>query len=272
MALKKKVMEFFRYSNLAKKSGAFLSVHRRFTSSQKDLPEQYEPYIEREKQREYTSILKAFASKKSQFLELHRFNPLTISSQRFREWKEKVKREMEIEQQKFVEERHNILGSDLAAAHFIVYRGGKVKFHNSNKWIEMNADKETYPDLPPRFVRNLYLHSIDASNTNIRYEGLINFTNLTRLKWLSFRNCEHVNDWFVDRISGEYSNTLEYLDISGCKNVTENCLTCIYRMQNLKTLIINNNCNTRSFEYMCLLLEDSMPDLSIEGVEYMNIE
>lgn len=245
--------------------------HRLFSSKQNIGDVQKKGYFEAERDQEVHSVLKVFASKKNTFFELHRLNPLTMTKQRVIEWKNRVKKEVDLEQQKYISERHEILGSDLATAHFIVHRGGKVRFEGGD-WIELNKDEKDCSELPNKFVRNMFLHSVDASNTNIRYEGLDNFTNLTRLKWLSFQNCCNVDNWFLDRITGEFNETLEYLDISECKGITEEGLSCIYKLKNLKTLCVTNIANTRNFEFMCLLLEDGIPGLTIEGVTYLELD
>lgn len=193
---------------------------------------------------------------------------MTITRQRFREWTEKTNKNAELFQQQYIPERHQILGADLATAHFLVFRGGKVKFSETGAWIEKLEGKDTHPELPDKFVRNMFLHSVDASNIALRYEALENFRDLTRLKWMSFRNNKQVDSWFLDRIAAEFSKTLEYLDIQNCEGVTEDALSCIYKLSKLKTLRVTNCAGSRNFQYMCLLLEDYMPNLTIEGAIY----
>ncbi|XP_068082635.1 distal membrane-arm assembly complex protein 2-like [Anabrus simplex] len=125
-------------------------------------------------------------------------------------------------------------GNDLAAAHFIVYRNGSVKFCGRTDWVKKNEEEEY--DLPEKYVPDLYVEAIDASNMPIYYEGLRNLYGLKHLKWLSFNSCPYFDDWCMDRISGEYMETLEYLDISNCLNVTEVGLCALYRFQTLQTL------------------------------------
>ncbi|XP_073981137.1 distal membrane-arm assembly complex protein 2 isoform X1 [Rhodnius prolixus] len=225
-------------------------------------PEEGQSYFESEKK---LSIFKVFATKRNTYLELHKYNPMTISSERISEWKESRKREAEISRQRYIKERHAILGSDLATAHFVVYRDGKIKFKNSDNWIEKHPDEDECPELPNKYVRNLYLEAIDSSNTLIRYEGLENFINLKHLKWLSFKNCIHVDDWFVDRLSGELKETLEYLDLSNCHNLTKNCISCFYRFKKLKTLVLQNVVKNKDFEFSCMLLEDACPHVFIDN-------
>ena len=66
------------------------------------------------------------------------------------------------------------LGPKLAVAHFLVYRGGAVKFYGIDRWYsraEGNADA-----LPGRMVEKARIEAIDASGMDLMYEGLENFS------------------------------------------------------------------------------------------------
>ncbi|KAL1131317.1 hypothetical protein AAG570_010935 [Ranatra chinensis] len=216
-------------------------------------------------------LLSALYSKKNQVLDLHHYNPIRISGFLLNSWKTKTIKDAELLDQAYIPERHQILGNDLASAHFIVYRGGRVKFIGDNFWISKDNKAKTCDKLPNNYVKDYYLEAIDASGLRLRYEGLANLTNLSQLTELRLRGCPCVDDWFVDRISGEFCSTLEHLDLSDCHQVTENALSCIYRITNLKTLVLENIVKSRSFEYACLLLEDALPQLNIIGVKYMDV-
>ena len=71
---------------------------------------------------------------------------------------------------RFLQERVAAVGCELAAAHFMVSRGGKVRQKGSNDWIVKDEDDEY--DLPRHFKPGFFVESIDASNTKLRYEGL----------------------------------------------------------------------------------------------------
>lgn len=166
--------------------------------------------------------------------------------------------------QQYLEERQNSLGTDLAAAHFIVYRRGSVKFCGHNEWVTYG--KEEYDDhLPKKYDPSFYVEALDLTGTKIIYEGLLNILNLTKLKWLSFKNCPYFDDWCLDRISGAYGDTLEYLDIGNTK-VTERGVSAIYRMHKLNTLKVHDISNSATFKLSCLMLEDINPSMKIEGV------
>lgn len=160
--------------------------------------------------------------------------------------------------QKFIPERHETLGPDLASAHFIVSRGGRVKFKDNTHWTEQD-EKGKY-DLPNTYDPSYHVEAIDV-RFDMHYEGLSNLCSLMRLKWLSLKDCKNVDDWGLDKISAEFPE-LEYLDISGCEKITERGLESLYRMLNLKTLIVTNHHKSVAFELTCFMLEDCIPGLT----------
>lgn len=72
---------------------------------------------------------------------------------------------------RFIPERLLFLGPDLAAAHFLVHRDAAVKFVGENVWIK--KDKKGRYDLPGRRVPDLFIEAIDASDTELMFEGLL---------------------------------------------------------------------------------------------------
>lgn len=171
----------------------------------------------------------------------------------------------ELYNQRYISERHEILGSDLATAHFVVFRGGAVKFLNHSEWVRMNNDDDSY-DLPKKYVPNLFLECIDASGTGLRYEGLVNFTNLKHLKWLSVNGCPLIDDWCLDRMSHMF-RSIEYLDISNCNLISPNGLAALYRLKDLTVLKIENMKPSIELELSCYLIKDMNPNIKIEGLE-----
>lgn len=44
------------------------------------------------------------------------------------------------------------------------------------------------------------------------------------MKSLVFKNCAFIDDWAVARLANFATNKIEYLDLSGCLNITDNGL------------------------------------------------
>jgi hypothetical protein len=167
---------------------------------------------------------------------------------------------------RYVSQRHQVLGPNLASAHFIVFRGGAVRFEGGTKWVKKDEDDEY--DLPAQKVPGMEVEAIDASNVDLRYGALKNLANLEKLKWISFANNANVDDWFLDTVCGEMSG-LEYLDLSGCKNLTHKGLIVLSRLPNLKVVNLQDaSTDTIEFRLACLSLEEWNPRIEVKGVNH----
>ena len=181
-----------------------------------------------------------------------------------KEWWQHKKREY----RKFVQ-RENYknyvnLGPDLATAQFVLRSGGRVKFKGTDEWLEWTKTKgKNMPALATSYDPRFTLEAVDLKGHPIEFDNLTNLLNLYHIKWLSLRGCKTIDDWALDKLSSEFP-TLEYFDISECINVTEKGLEALYRMPNLKKLIITNYNNSVALELTCFLLEDVNPFLQCE--------
>ncbi|KAJ8983762.1 hypothetical protein NQ317_006094 [Molorchus minor] len=186
---------------------------------------------------------------------------IDLSPSSVRKWLEKKKYEREAQMQSYIPERHQMLGNELAAAHFIVYRGGAVKFFNEDIWIKADDNKEY--SLPSQYEPDKHLQAIDCTDMNLYYEGLINLDGLKQLEWLSLNGCEKMDDWCMDKISNIFSHSLIYLDIRNCPNISEKGIGALYKLRNLKILYMDDFLRSTTYELTCLLLQEVNPDLEI---------
>lgn len=69
------------------------------------------------------------------------------------------------------------MGADLAAAHFLVHRGAKVKFVGKDKWFERPKGLWGSVDLPRHKEPGYYLEAIDASDMELLFEGFLFFSS-----------------------------------------------------------------------------------------------
>ncbi|CAD8126359.1 ATP synthase subunit s-like protein [Caenorhabditis elegans] len=166
---------------------------------------------------------------------------------------------------KVIPERLLFLGPDLAAAHFLVHRGAAVKFVGDDNWYK--KDKWNRYSLPGRKVDNLFIEAIDASGTQIMFEGLENLENLQKLRLLRLANSEYVDDWCIGRIGGLLPN-LEMLDLSGCHRISSKGLMGLKASKNLKFLRLEGLSGIRNLGKSALILEDLLPKLQILGMDY----
>ena len=79
-----------------------------------------------------------------------------------------------------------------------------------------------------------------------------------------------IDAWCLDRLTGEYEDSLEYLDLSGCKSLNWNGLECLWRLRKLKVLVLQDMEHIKDLDLLCLMLLEILPDLQIKGVDYMS--
>lgn len=180
-------------------------------------------------------------------------------------WYDRKRTEFHKYNQRYISDRVKALGSDIAAAHFMVYRGGAIRFRGHDQFIQWTDQNEEYNEhLPETYDPNYFVEAIDASNLLIYYEGLENLKNLYKLKWLRLKNNPVLDNWCLDYI-GYAIPQLEYLDISDCPQVTAAGIAGLQKLTQLKQLVINSN--DVEIQMACFALEDTIPELfvSIEG-------
>jgi len=170
--------------------------------------------------------------------------------------------------QKFVGERVLALGPDLAAAIFLINRNLRVKFKDRPAWISGNSMIKSKVGIPVSWQPGWYVEAIDASCSNLVYEGFNNLRNLIFLKSLDVSYCPEIDDWCLDRITGEYQDSLEELDLSGCKKVSLTGLEVVWRLRKLKVLKLKDMDHIADLRLVCLMLLDEFPHLRIVGVDY----
>lgn len=162
--------------------------------------------------------------------------------------------------QQFIPERHQILGNDLAAAHFLTHRGGRVRFCGHQEWIVANKGEDS--SLPNKFVSGMFVEAIDCEGMNLYYEGLENVRRLKKLRFLSFKGVTSFDDWCLDRVSGSEFESLEVLDLSDTQ-ISERGFQALYRVPTLKKLILDNPNRSTNWSLTLAMLQDILPELKI---------
>ncbi|XP_055597624.1 distal membrane-arm assembly complex protein 2 [Uranotaenia lowii] len=211
----------------------------------------------------FESAFKLFSSnnRNSELLERMQ-QPIDVSPKAIKKWWSNRKDTIEAHMQKFIPERHASLGDDLAAAHFVVHRGGAVRFLGQKDWIQM--DEEDDYDLPRHYDPNWVLEQIKCDNIDLFYDGLENIRRLRNLKSLSFENVKRFDDWYLDRVSGSGFPALEHLNLKGTA-VTERGLNCLYRLPSLRTVFVDEPEKNVSWKLTIAMLEEWNPNMSVRS-------
>ncbi|XP_074594087.1 distal membrane arm assembly component 2 [Brevipalpus obovatus] len=169
--------------------------------------------------------------------------------------------EKQLMKQAFDPIRHGTLGPDLATSHFVVYRGGKVRFKDHDKWCVL------YQSLPNSMDKKLRVVELDASLCNLAYEGLDNLIKLKYLEFLDLSENPLLDDWAMDRLACHLRNShnLRFLNLSGNLLITSRGIESLVRLPTLETLIITGTGAARSsfIELTLHLFEEINPNCKI---------
>ncbi|VDN51020.1 unnamed protein product [Dracunculus medinensis] len=168
--------------------------------------------------------------------------------------------------QRFIPERQLFLGPDLAAAHFLVHRGAAIKFIGDNIWIKRN--KFGQYDLPGRKVPGLYLEAIDASDTELMFEGFENLNDLRHVRLIRLAGCKYADDWMMSRLGTMFSNSLELLDLSDCDRISAKGLAGLRSLKKLRYLRLEGMDHIKDIAKVVLILEKSISGLKVIGLDY----
>lgn len=217
-----------------------------------------------QKDSQFNRFLRTFYKEENNRSILHRLQkPIDLSPSNVKKWWIQKTEEKEKIMQSYIPQRHQILGNELAAAHFIVHRGGSIKFFNEDKWIKANKYNEY--NLPRFYEEEKVLEAIDCTDMKLVYEGFENLRDLKRVEWLSLNGCEKIDDWCMDRICGIFNHSLIYLDLRNCPKITYRGLGALYKMRKLKTLYLDDFFRSTTYEMTCLLLQEANPQLNIKS-------
>ncbi|XP_037963047.2 distal membrane-arm assembly complex protein 2 [Plutella xylostella] len=188
-----------------------------------------------------------------------------MTMEKVKDWWAEMKDLQEVENQKYSSERNEILGSNLAAAHFFTFRGAGIRFKGQKAWL---SGPEEEMKLPEKFKDGYFVEAIDCSQfikSGIRYEGLANIADLSFLKWLSLKNNVYIDVWCLDRVAG-LAKSLEFLDISGCR-LCVGGVHALARMPELKMLVVTDPGENIAVQAALSILEQEKPDLVINAIE-----
>ncbi|RUS87645.1 hypothetical protein EGW08_004568 [Elysia chlorotica] len=179
-------------------------------------------------------------------------------------WRNNLRYKMHKEDQRYLEDRTRVLGPELAAAHFIVARGGAVKFVGRDHWFVKDANGNY--SLPRKNVENLFVEAIDASNIpNITYVAFDILGHLTKVRYLKFKNCHYFDDWCLARLH-RLKESLEFVDLENCAQVTDNGLSSLHCLTKLQGLRVSNLPSVKHLGLLTLQLEEHLPGLKVLGV------
>jgi len=191
-------------------------------------------------------------------------DPIVLRSETFDYWREKREVDAYKNFQTVELEKLHTMGPELYAANFVCRMGGKVKFHAFKNWF----DKSNWKSLPQVFAKEFVCEAIDLSNTPLFYEGMTFLMRLSDLRSLNLSNCTALDEWAINRLH-PLRTTLVHLDLSGCHGMSDRGLVTLWKMKNLRRLILSGlEDSVNNLPLIAMELEEALPECYIHGVDF----
>ncbi|KAG6448869.1 ATP synthase subunit s, mitochondrial [Manduca sexta] len=149
------------------------------------------------------------------------------------------------------------LGPDRACAEWVLRNGGKIVWANGTTLADYNLlPSEDRP--VPKVVE------IDGTDSSISHYGFPHLKGLTMLKKIILHNDNYIDDRALQGLSyGKES--LAYVQVSKCCNVTDNGLKEIKVLDKLETLVVFELSSVSNIDDCIKYLQNHLPKCKIEG-------
>lgn len=197
--------------------------------------------------------------------------PIDLRKSKISSWWRRTNFIRELEIQEVDHLRLASLGSDIAIGHALLPLGVGL-LYKGKPWMKATKSLFNVPKVPDTPDDGWILEAVDFSRTPICFEGLCNFKNVTSVHTIKAQDCPYFDDWCLDFLCSEVLS-LQYLDLSACKNISPRGLIPLTRLPNLRRLDLND-CpafETSEGQLMCILLQEFNENLQIEGVDFPEI-
>lgn len=154
------------------------------------------------------------------------------------------------------EARRKQLGPDRTCAEWILRNGGSVK------WTDSTTVLADYNELPPEGTSK-FLQEIDASNTSIMENGFVHFKGCTHIKKVILHNCRYLKDSALPQLI-YLKDSLQYLQISSCPNISDDGLLSLKQLANLNHLLLTDLKSVKDIEKTVQALKSSLSACNVE--------
>ncbi|OWR52031.1 ATP synthase H+ transporting [Danaus plexippus plexippus] len=155
------------------------------------------------------------------------------------------------------QERIKTLGPDRACAEWVLRNGGKVTWSNGKQLADYNL-------LPPESQSVPKVVTIDGSESSISHYGFAHLSGCTMLQRIILHDNKYIDDRAMKGL--EYGkDTLEFVQVSKCYNVTDVGVKEIKLLTKLKTLVLFNLSGVSDLEECKQYLKSQMPNCKVLG-------
>lgn len=128
------------------------------------------------------------------------------------------------------EDRRKLFGPDRTCAEWLLRNGAAVKFRGNPEYLH------DYNSLPLEGI-TLYIQEVDATDSSIMHYGFPHFVGCKFIEKVIFDKCSYLEDLALHKLD-PLQETLKYLQVSRCGNISENGLEGLKSLSKLQTLLL----------------------------------
>ncbi|XP_062553894.1 ATP synthase subunit s, mitochondrial-like [Armigeres subalbatus] len=152
--------------------------------------------------------------------------------------------------------RLKAVGPDRLCAEWLLRNGARAKF------VNVQHEQVNYNLLPNENVPVL-IEEFDGTDSGIMHIGFDHLKNLTRLRKIRLHNCVYLEDQALTKLRF-VAQTLEVLEVSNCKNVTDYGLLALRDLKKLKQLSTHNLPYVKNIQKVEEELRKALPECNMD--------
>lgn len=154
------------------------------------------------------------------------------------------------------EERRRLVGPDRSCAEWLLRNGAHVKWDNCTEFLT------DYNKLPNEKIK-LHIVEVDATEASIMHYGFDHFIGCEHIRKIIFHKCYYLENEALKGLT-PLQNSLLYLQITECLNITEDGLIHLNALTNLKELTLAGLPYIKDKEKIVKTLKNYLPDCIIQ--------
>ncbi|XP_062716679.1 ATP synthase subunit s, mitochondrial-like [Aedes albopictus] len=152
--------------------------------------------------------------------------------------------------------RLKVVGPDRLCAEWLLRNGARAKF------VNVPHEQVNYNLLPNESVPVL-IEEFDGTDSGIMHIGFDHLKGLTRLRKIKLHNCVYLEDQALAKLHF-VAHTLEELEVSNCKNITDFGLLTLRDLKKLKQLSTHNLPYVKNLQKVEEELRKSLPNCNLD--------
>ncbi|KAK7104121.1 ATP synthase subunit s, mitochondrial-like [Littorina saxatilis] len=156
-------------------------------------------------------------------------------------------------------------GPDRACAEWLLRCGASVKWKDKDFW------EKDYNLLPGSNYERYKIEGIDATSSAVMAVGFPHLRGLKHVRRIILHDCRYLYDDAIGYLS-LVKNTLEFLQLSNCGDITDAGLVPLTELTNLKKLILFSLPEVRDQQKAEAMLKSALPKCDVQFTESRPVE